>query len=380
MKCLHIVLNPFTHDSRVLKECQTLAVNGHRVSVLALHEEPLADMEEQAFATVRRVRLRTRTWSKHPLMQVLKYAECTVRMARWGVAEGPDVVQANDLEALPIGFLIARLTRARLVYDSHELWEDVTSVRRYPPLLLRFLLFLERSLARRADAVITVSGRIARRMASQMQIREPVIVRNLPLGRPPSVSGIRPLRDALGLEPSVPIVLYQGAIGPDYGVDTLIAAMEHVPPPAVAVLLGNGQSVSALRQCVSEMGLEHRVLFHQAVPPEVLLDFTADATVGVSPIRDLSLSSRYCLPNKLFEYIQAGLPVVVSDLPEMAEIIKRYRVGRTFPSGDADRLAEALNSMIGDPAALQRYREEVLVAAAELRWEREESKLLQVYG
>ncbi|MGH7498871.1 MAG: glycosyltransferase family 4 protein [Gemmatimonadales bacterium] len=380
MKCLHIVLNSFTHDSRVLKECQTLAVSGHVVTVLALHSDGLPLVENQSFGSVHRVRLRTRGWSKHPLVQMFKYVECTGRMAIRGLRSRPDVVQAHDLEALPIGFLIARLTHARLVYDSHELWEDVTSVRHYPPLLVRLLRFLERACARRADAVITVSGGIARRMASELQIHEPVIVRNLPLGRVRSAPGAGPLRRALGLGPSVPIVLYQGAIGPDYGVDTLVAAMPTVTPTAVAVFLGNGESVVALGESVVRLGLERRVLFHEAVPPDMLLDFTADATIGVCPIRDLSLSYRYCLPNKLFEYIQAGLPVVVSDLPEMAGIVEQYRAGLAFPSGDAAKLADALNSMICDPAALQRFREQVQMAGAELRWELEELKLLQVYG
>jgi glycosyltransferase involved in cell wall biosynthesis len=380
MKCVQVVLNAFTHDSRVLRECGTLASNGYRVVVFALHEELLPEREEMAFGTVRRFRLRTRGWSRRPVVQVLKYVECALRMVCRGVAERPRVVQAHDLEALPIGFLIARLARARLVYDSHELWEDVTSVREYPPLLLRLLLFLERFLARRADAVITVSEGIARRMARQMQIRQPAVVRNVPWSRSRTTRTSQPLRDALKLDPSIPIILYQGKVGTDYGVDILIDAMQHVVAPAVAVLLGNGQSVEDMQERAARQGLARRVLFHKAVPPELVLDFTADGTIGVSPIRDLSLSYRYCLPNKLFEYVQSGLPVVISDLPEMTALVERYQVGCTFQCGDAKSLAGALNRMLNDPAALERYRAAIRMASDDLRWEREQAKLLEVYG
>jgi glycosyltransferase involved in cell wall biosynthesis len=135
-----------------------------------------------------------------------------------------------------------------------------------------------------------------------------------------------------------------------------------------------------LRRDVVARGLERRILFHEAVPPETVLHYSADATIGVHPIEDTCLNHRYCLPNKLFEYLQAGLPVVVSDLPEMASVVRRYQVGRTFRSGDPASLAETLNCLLGDLTSLDRYREAVRVAAEDLRWEREQTKLLEVYG
>jgi glycosyltransferase involved in cell wall biosynthesis len=280
------VLNAFTHDSRVLRSAGLLLVTGTGLS-FALHEELLPEREEMAsdrptipLENPGLVEASSRRYS---------HVECALRMVWRGVAERPRVVQAHDLEALPIGFLIARLARARLVYDSHELWEDVTSVREYPPLLLRLLLFLERFLARRADAVITVSEGIARRMARQMQIRQPAVVRNVPWSRSRTTRTSQPLRDAQ---------LIHRFRSPHQGRsvrlrrDILIDAMQHVVAPAVAVLLGTGR-VWRYAGARGKTGVGTPGALPQGGAARTVLDFTADGTIA-SLIRDLSLSYRYC--------------------------------------------------------------------------------------
>jgi glycosyltransferase involved in cell wall biosynthesis len=382
--CLTIVLNPFTNDSRVLRESHTLAKNGFEVTVFSTHDDALPLREQQAFLSLRRFKLTTKPWPRSKLFRLVKYVECVCRMVVAGVKARPTVVHANDLNALPIGYVVARLTGAKLVYDAHELWRDPVLRAAFPDVLDLGVL-LERWLARRADGVITVSESIARDMAENIRIAKPVVVRNVPQMRRSAVLGSdedHPLRRGLGISDEVPLVLYQGLVDSAErrrGLLDLLEAFPWVPPPAVLVFLGGSPNAGMLKRRAVELGVGGRVFFHPLVPPDVLLDYTADATIGVHPIRGRNLNHQYCLPNKLFEYLQVGLPVVVSDLPEMAAVVKRYGVGETFEDGNSRSLAKALNAILEEPEKMKRYAEAAQRAAGELNWEREERKLLEVY-
>jgi glycosyltransferase involved in cell wall biosynthesis len=384
VRCLLIVLNAFTHDSRVLRTAQALSASGWRVSVFALHEEGLPLEQDEQTHEVRRFRLASRPWPKHRVVQLFKYLECLLRMAWTGVKMKPTIVHANDLTSLPIGYLIAKIAGARLVYDAHEYWADPYHKTGFHSWFFKFGVFLEKFLARRADAVVTVSEGLAQEMARAMNIPPPVVVRNMPNAAcsQPAAVGQPTLRQSMGIDANTPIILHIGGIGPHRGLETLVLAMRLVESPAVALLLGDGAPPSYfdhLRARVIALGLTNRVYFHPAVAPDEVCSFSADATIGVATIESACLSYQLCLPNKLFEYIQAGLPVIVSNLPEMTNVIDKYEIGETVPEGDAMALAKALNRLLSSPTKLQRYHRMVTVAAGELHWGREQFKLLTIY-
>jgi len=214
-------------------------------------------------------------------------------------------------------------------------------------------------------------------------IDRPEVVRNFAEYRPMMLtpgSQTGPLRQRLNISPGIPIVLYQGGLGPGRGLMTLVKAMQQIRhPTAVLVFLGDGLMLSDLKAAVASAGLQERVYFHQAVPPAELPAWTQDATLGIHPIEDLSLNHRFSLPNKLFEYIQAGLPVLVTDLPEMRRIVKRYDVGDLFPDRDATSLAHKLDEILHDPALYRRYRDASITAATELSWTSEKGRLIAIY-
>jgi glycosyltransferase involved in cell wall biosynthesis len=384
VRCLLIVLNAFTHDSRVLRAAEALSASGWKVSVFALHENGLPLQQDEQTHEVRRFWLASRSWPRHRVIQLFKYVECLLRMVWAGIQMKPTIVHANDLISLPIGYLVAKVLRARLVYDAHEYWADPSDKTEFPPWLFECGVWLERVLARRADAVLTVSDGIAQEMARAMKIPPPVVVRNMPNApcSEPTEVRQRVLREALGIDANTPIVLHVGGIGPGRGLETLVLAMQRIDPPAVALLLGDGAPASYcddLKARVITLGLTNRIYFHPAVPPDEVCIFSAGATIGVATIESVCLSYQLCLPNKLFEYIQAGLPVIVSNLPEMKSVIEKYGVGETVPERDAMALATALNSLLSSPAKLQRYHRMAKVAAGELHWGQERLKLLGVY-
>lgn len=379
---LVIVLNPFVHDSRVQRQAEALVTGGYRAEVFALHEKELPTDETRPGYRVRRFSLRTRPWPKNALVQGIKYLECFSRMTLAGVRLKPNLIHANDVNALPIGYMVAKITKSKLVYDSHELWSDPTLCP-VPIWLFKMVVALEAFLARRADAVITVNDSIAKIMAAQLKIPVPTVIRNVPRctserGEERALS----LRSSLGLTRECPVILYIGALIWGRGLEVLIDAMMFVDPPAVAVLLGPHQRTSylnALKHRVLERDLRDRVCFHPPVSSESIVQYARDATIGVAPSEGSCLSYRYGIGNKVFECLQAGLPLVVSDLPEMSMFVRRYGVGETFPDRDPKALACTLNRMLSSPESLEVYRLRVAAASRELTWSNEEPKLLSVY-
>ncbi|MBV8552855.1 MAG: glycosyltransferase family 4 protein [Acidobacteriaceae bacterium] len=377
-----IVLNPFLYDSRVLRQAEALVRRGHPTTVFSLHEGKLATDEARDGYRLRRFRLKTRPWPKRKLVQGIKYLECMLQMTWTGVRLKPDFIHANDIDALPIGYLIAKIARSKLIYDSHELWSDPTCSE-FPNWVFKIVTAVEAFLARRADAVITVNDSIARTMAKEMDIPVPAVIRNVPkYTTKMSEAGEHLLRRALGLAPGRPIILYIGRLASGRGLETLIDAMAFVNPRAVAVLMGPPESAEYLENLKnrgSAANVSGRVLFHPPVAPAEVNRYATDATIGVCPIENTGLNFHYCLPNKIFECLQAGLPLVVTDLPEMSSLVRQYGVGETFPDRDANALAHALNHLLSSPTVLAEYRARVSVAAHVLTWSNEEPKLLKVY-
>lgn len=382
---LLIVLNTFTHDSRVLRTCGALSEMGLRPIVFCLHQSHLPQREEKEGISVRRFKLTQHPWRK-PLPNILlliRYTECVIRMVIAALKLKPLVIHANDFEALPIAYLISRLTSSKLIYDSHELWSESVKSKRFSRKTVNFLTIIENWLAKKANGIITVSDSIARHLASRMGVEMPTVIRNIPNSRDiPRKSDLfrNPLRRELNLSSDLPIVLYQGGIEKAYGIDGLIEAFSSVTPPSVLVILGDGPDTDKFKKLSEELGIQSRVYFQQAVPVEVLLNYTADGTIGVVNTRRNCLNSEYCLPNKLFEYLQAGLPVAVNDLREVSALVKRYDVGEVFPDGSSQALAATLNSMLSDNEKLNRYRNAVNVATKELNWDNEKKKLIALYA
>jgi glycosyltransferase involved in cell wall biosynthesis len=307
-----------------------------------------------------------------------------VRALRWR----PTLIHANDLEALPIGVLVKALCAARLIYDAHELWFDVYR-NSFPKWMYWLITGMERVMVKRADCVVTVSDGVARHMANNLNIAEPVVVRNVPSQTVVASHEVRLLHTAASLSADRHILLVLGMVCPGRGVETLIRAMPHVDQSASVVFLGDedvtvkcpdGRSyLDSVEDLAGQLGVRERVRFVPSVPPDDVLRFAICATIGLALIEPTCMSYCLCLPNKLFQYVQVGIPVVASDLQDMAALVCRYDLGEVVPPGNVAAIATAINSLLRDPSKMARYRNNACRAALELNWEKEQMKLVTLY-
>ncbi len=357
-------------DSRVRREAGALARDGHQVTVLEL-----ASVGDGArldgFA---RRSVRPPEWMRGRLPFHLYRLAFLAGFVRGIWRLRPDVVHAHDAAMLLPGIIGARLTGADLVYDSHEL---ATSVPYRDRAWAWFVAAIERLVVPRCAAVITVSDGIARRLRARYGLAvEPTVVRNV---SGLEIAGRGGLRLRMGLDAHTSLVLHQGAPAPARGCEVLIEAVARLDGVHLA-FLGDPEDGYAeeLRAAIRECGVANRVRLLPSVPLAELLAHTAEADVGVTLLQDTCENHRLALPNKLFEYIAAGVPVVASALEETERLIDSHGVGWCSPPEDPEALAQVIALALRegrDPALKERIQR----AGQELCWAREQDRLLGLY-
>ena len=285
------------------------------------------------------------------------------------------VYHASDLYVLPALARAARKANGKLVYDARELYPHVSSTAGRP-WVRHFWRGLERRFIRRTDAVFTVSGGVAEKLVEFYGVARPTVIYNVPESR--EITRRVSIHDRIG-ERSRPIILHLGQIREHRGCERLVDAMRSVQS-ADLVFLGDGPLKEPLRQRAADSGIQERVHFLDPVPPDDVLDYAASADVGVTLLDDRCLNHRLALPNKLFEYLSAGLPVVASDLPEIRKVVRDYDVGQVVRPGSERDLVAALNQAILDRSLRMRWQQNIPKVLETFNWERASHDFLHVYN
>jgi len=319
---------------------------------------------------------------RHPLQLLLLFP---IRPIAWAVAL-EDVAEPADLwHGMWAGSLPA-LDRLRLkhggrtVYDSRDVYLHARIFDRIHPLMRRPFLSWERRWARSADAVVTVNDAYADILTGLLGIPRPAVVRNCPDPYDPPDGPPDRFRERLGIPPDTAIVLYQGGLMTDRGIEQGMDAILHVPD-AVLVVMGFGSCRAIYAARAGEATYQGRVLLVDPVAPEELLEWTASADLMLMAIQPTTLNHRYTTPQKLWEAIAAGVPVVASDLPGMAEVVREVGCGLLCDPTDPMSIAVSIRDLLGrPPEARAAARERALAAARETyNWAAQASVLLAVY-
>lgn len=362
----NIVFNDFRNDSRVEKTCRSLALAGYEVTVFALGCPGLPVYEEREGWKVVRSGGSGRTLSLVCL--AWRFLSNAHKFS---------IVHCNDIEPLPLACLakILKLGRIGIVYDAHELETEKLAARGLRKFLSRLL---ERVLMPFVDEIITVSDYIAAWYANKYGIKAPTVVFNAP-----PLWNLRQadlFRSRFNLSSGTRIFLYLGGIQRGRAIEIMLDAFSGVEGVAL-VLMGYGGSSpegKRLETLVREKNDdEENLFFHEPVNQAELADFVASADVGLCLIEDKCLSYRYCLPNKLFEYGMAGLPIIVSDLPEMRNKIEHYRCGLVCENLSSVGIRATVENV--SAAENESWGRNARQMAEENCWENQEKKLLTLY-
>ena len=370
MRIFNIVLNNFANDSRVLKISKSLSAAGHEVTVVALHDgrSDLPQRESMHGFQVRRVLLKSKTWSRWKPVQFIKYFEFVLTASR--LCADADILHCNDLNALFVGVVcrIRSRGRVRVVYDAHEHESERNG---FSPAARVATRWFERMLISVPDRVITVTPSIADDYVRLYGIRTPDIIYNAPHYVEKKERNL--LRSLCGIRPDQRIFVYQGALIRGRGIDILLDTFASLDERYCLVVIGGG----VLASRVQSYAERHRNIFYvPAVDPLKLWEYTFSADYGIALIENTCKSYYMCLPNKLFEFMMAELPVIVSDMLELERFVAQYEVGVV------SRVSQyALRDSIEAIAAADReqYVEKIRQVKRKYTWQEQELTLLALY-
>lgn len=355
------VTNDLATDNRVHRTCMVLVELGYDV-LLVGRRRPNSPPVARPYRT-KRMRL---LFNTGPLF----YAEFNLRLFLLLLFTKARFWVANDLDTLPANFLAKG---RRVVYDTHEFYTEVPELAARP-FVRRIWLAIERWILPKLPAVITVNQSIADAYHARYGNRLHV-VRNIPMKQDP---GPLPTREALGLPTDQHILILQGAgINIQRGGEEAVLAMKDLPG-CLLLIIGSGDAWPVLEALVAQHGLQDRVRMLGRMPYDRMMGFTRTADLGLTLDKDTNLNYRFSLPNKLFDYLNAGIPVLATDLPEVAGIVRRYGAGMVIASPEPALIAQAVKDFFADPAQVSRTRANATFAARELDGDKEREKLLAV--
>lgn len=351
------VTNDISTDQRVAKVCKTLIQNNFEILVIGRVLPNSISLKRNY--KIKRFRLLFNTG-------LLFYAEYNLRLFFYLLVTRKDILLANDLDTLLPNYLISLLQNTKIVFDSHELFPEI------PELINRVIvkkvwLSLERCIVPKLKNNYTVCNSIAEFYKNKYQTNFETI-KNLPTKKEID-KGVFPF-DTDGKK----IILYQGALNIGRGIELMIETM-HFLENHLLVLIGSGDISASLKDKVSKKNLNDKVFFLGKIKPEALHKLTPLADLGLSLEEDLGLNYRFALPNKIFDYIQGEVPILVLNLPEMSQVIKAYNVGEIVKNRAPEKLASQIKEVLE-----KKYTKELKLAKTALIWEQQEEKLIAIFN
>lgn len=360
----------------VCNEARALLQAGWRMRIYTLPERGDDDAGDLEGAEVRSLHLLTRTLAPRRLLP-LKYAELAARQLWAGRREPADLFIAHDLDALPQALWAARRHRAPVVLRAHELWTE----RAHVP-ARRLWKSLERKLLPRVDLLVAPTPERAAFLEQYGLAAPPLVVRNCPpLHTPVPGQALQELlaragRPAQGRR----LVLYQGTLAPSRCVLEVVAAAAHLPPEALLVLLGPVDVALRAPLQSALAAAEDRVVLLDPLSPEAVWPVLCSADVGLALYRPDCLNNRLCAPNKVFEYMAAGLPIVGAQGPGLQALVEGEGLGALVDPESPEDIARGIRSVLESPDREAMGRRGQALAAERYHWEAQVAPLLEAYA
>jgi glycosyltransferase involved in cell wall biosynthesis len=360
------VINDLSTDVRVDKICRTLSKCGYNVTLVGRLKRDSRQLDKRDYKTHRMKLLFQK--------EAVFYAEYNFRLFLYLLFKKADLLYANDLDTLLPNYLVSKLKKIPLVYDSHEYFTGVPELENNN-FARNCWIYIEKKIFPKLKHIFTVNDSIAGLYRKQYN-KEVKVVRNVPLK---TDFNREKNRIELGLPLEKNIIILQGAgINVDRGGEELIEAMNYIEN-TLLLIIGGGDVIDTLKTMTKKMGLNDRIVFINKLPYSELMQYTSNADLGLTLDKGTNINYRFSLPNKLFDYIMAGIPVLSSDLPEIRKIIEKYDIGEIIESHKPMDIAGKINQMLKDKEKLKKYTLNTSSALNELCWENEEVELINVF-
>lgn len=359
MKVLVSVFNNLYTDQRVEKICRTLHENGFEIELIGNNWGGAPEMQ------------RPYKFSRISLnSKILRFAYIEFNRKLYKEllkrADQNTILLSNDLDTVLPNYFASKKLGISMVFDSHEIFTEMPSVNgRWVQKIWRLV---EKFTIPKQRYMMTASESYADWFVKKYGIGKSVVVQNFPR----KIS--QPLDYYAKNERK--IILYQGVINPSRGLDKVIPAMAKIEN-AELWIAGDGPQKDNYQNLTEKLSLQHKVKFLGKLLPEDLRKITVNADVGLSIEENNGESYYYSLPNKVSDYIQARVPVVVSNFPEMTKIVEKYRVGEIIQNHSEDQLVTVLQKVLNQGKNF--YRESLEKASNELNWENEEPKIIALF-
>ena len=360
------VINDLVTDQRVNKSCLTLQKMGYEVLLVGRKQRKSPPMDERPYDTKRMKLL----FEKGPLF----YAEYNTRLFFFLLFHKANLLLSNDLDTSLPNFFVSKLKGIKMIYDSHEYFTETPELVNRPK-VQGVWKRIEGLVVPRLPRMITVCDSIAELFHEKYGV-ECHVVRNIP---PRATLPPKGDKKALNLPEDEHLLVLQGSgINIQRGAEELVESMQYLDD-CFLMIIGGGDVLPVLKQRVEDFRIGDRVRFLPRMPYAEMMAYTQLAELGFVLDKDTNLNYRFCLPNKLFDFIQAGVPIVASNLVEVGKIIRKYDIGLFIPDHDPKSIAATIREGLDNAESRSRWQKGLARAAEELCWENEQQTLIEIY-
>ncbi len=368
MVICHLTINPIDYERRIQNQAGSASEAGYNVWIVALGKPFEKNLEKKKKYLLWRIH--TPYYRGGPL----KFLHFNWKLVLFLFKKRPDIIHCHDLWVLPSAVLPVIFTKCKLIYDAHEYYPGLEIFTRNKIKKKIWILF-EYLAIPHVNVLLTVSEPLAKLYHEKYErIKQVEVIRNLPKKEIPmnkfSIPGVNSRQKK--------IILYQGHFRPGRGLENLIDSLPQVPEVQL-VLIGGGELEDKLKRRIEKCQLKDRVIFAGYIATDHLISATSCADLGIALFEPTSINYAYALPNKFFEYIMAGIPVLTSNIDTFQAYIDEYKVGLTVDPFDIGEIANTINFMISNAVKLNEWRKNSLAASKKLNWDMESKKMNRIY-
>ena len=364
-KVIVSVINDLVTDQRVARTCSVLFELNYKVLLVGREQKSSKPLEKRDY-DCKRMRL---LFEQGPQF----YLFFNIRLFFVLLFAKADLLVANDLDTLLPNYLVSKLKGIPLIYDSHEIFCEVPELQSNPS-KKRIWEKLEGWIVPKLKKCITVNQSIADYFSKKYNVPF-IFVRNIP-----DYTKIQSLksRTDLNLPLGKKIVILQGAgINVQRGAEELVESFQFLDDNYVLLIIGSGDVIQQLKDNTVKLGLQNKVKFIDKIPASELRHYTANSNLGVTIDKDSNMNYHFSLPNKVFDYMHAGIPILATKLPEIENIVSRYHIGTFIENHEPQHIAQQISEFLNSSNYLE-YKSNTVIAAIENNWKTEKQKLINL--